>query len=270
VPEQPKPLPISSSFPPRFAAEQEKLFRAVLLILNERKVPYAVSRAFALHEHTGIWRDTKDLDVFMAADHVERTLEILQEHGFSTEVTDPVWLCKVRQGEFYVDLISGMSNAVIRVDQSWIDRGSDSEVLGVPARVLAPEELIASKIFVTFRERFDGADIAHVIYAAGDTIDWNRLLSLAGEHWQMLFWALVLFHYVYPSSHAVPMPVWDDLLAKFRADLDRPDSEAPFRGSLVDEKMFAIDVFEWKLKNVIDEYRERAEPKSGKIVERAA
>ena len=242
----------------------------MLLILNERKVPYAVSGAFALHEHTGIWRDTKDLDVFMAADQVERTLEILREHGFQIEVTDPVWLCKVRQGEYYVDLISGMSNAVIRADQSWVDRGFDSEVLDVPAKVLAPEELIASKIFVAFRERFDGADIAHVIYAAGDKMDWNRLLSLAGEHWQMLLWALVLFHYVYPSSTAVPMQLWDDLLARFRAGLHGPDSEAPFRGSLVDEKMFAIDVNEWKLKNVIDDYRERAEPKIRKVVEPAA
>jgi len=269
VPDQPRPLPVSSSLPPQFAPEQEKLFRAVLLILNERNVPYAVSGAFALHEHTGIWRDTKDLDVFMAADQGKRTLEILQEHGFTIEITDPVWLCKIRQGDYYVDLISGMSNAVIRVDQSWIDRGLDAEVLGVPARVLAPEELIASKIFVTFRERFDGADIAHVIYAAGDRMDWDRLLSLAGEHWQMLFWALVLFHYVYPSSHAVPMPVWNDLIARFRAELDRPDSGAPFRGSLVDEKMFAIDVAEWKLNNVVDEYRERAEPKM-EIVDPAA
>lgn len=242
----------------------------MLLILNERKVPYAVSGAFALHEHTGIWRDTKDLDVFMGADQIERALEILQDHGFKTEITDPVWLCKVRQGEYYVDLISGMSNAVIRVDQSWVDRGFDSEVLGVPARVLAPEELIASKIFVTFRERFDGADIAHVIYAAGDSMDWNRLLSLAGDHWQMLFWALVLFHYIYPSSNTVPMAVWNDLLARFRATLDHPDLHAPFLGSLVDEKMFAIDVNEWRLKNVIDEYRERAEPKIGRIVEPAA
>lgn len=270
MPEQPKPLPVSSSAAPQFAPEQEKLFRAVLLILNERKVPYAVSGAFALHEHTGIWRDTKDLDVFMGADQVERTLEILRDHGFKTEVTDPIWLCKVRQGEYYVDLISGMSNAVIRVDQSWVDRGFDCEVLGVPARVLAPEELIASKIFVTFRERFDGADIAHVIYAAGHSMDWNRLLSLVGEHWPMLFLALVLFHYVYPSSNAVPMQVWDELLARFRDDIDHPDLEAPFRGSLVDEKMFAIDVNEWKLKNIIDDYREQAEPKIGQVAEPAA
>ena len=266
--DQAKPLPVSSSDAPRFAPEQEQLFRSVLQILNERKIPYAVSGAFALHEHTGIWRDTKDLDVFMSADQVAPAMEILRQHGFKTEICDPVWLCKARQGEYYVDLISGMSNAVIRADQSWIDRGFDSQVLGIPVKVLAPEELIASKVFVTFRERFDGADIAHIVYSTGTTLDWNRLLSLVGDHWQMLLWALMLFHYIYPDSNAVPMQIWEELLQRFQAELKAPEST--FRGSLIDEKMFAIDVREWNLPNVIEGYREQAEPKIAAIVKPAA
>jgi len=263
-------LPVSSSEPPRFAPAQEQLFRDVLLLLNERKIPCVVSGAFALHEHTGIWRDTKDLDIFMSADQVAPVIEILQERGFDTEVCDPVWLCKARQGEYFVDLISGMSNAVIRVDQSWIDRAFDSEVLGIPAKVLAPEELIASKIFVAFRERFDGADIAHIVYAAGTSMDWSRLLSLVGQHWEMLLWSLILFHYVYPSSKAVPMLIWDELLTKFRFETENPDAQAPFRGSLVDEKMFAIDTREWKLRDVLAEYREQAQPKIREVTKPAA
>src|SRR5262249_20658021 len=156
---------------------------------------------------------------------------------------------------YFVDLITGMSNAVIRVDQSWIDRGTPIELVGVPARVAAPEELVASKLFVTRRERFDGADIAHVVYAAGHGMDWSRLLHLAGKDWEMLLWSLVLFHYIYPMSKAVPMTIWDELLAKFRADIDNPDINAAFRGSLIDENMFAIDVNEWGLHNVIEQYR---------------
>jgi hypothetical protein len=270
VSEQEKALPVSSSEPPRFAPEQEQLFRDVLRVLNERRIPYVVSGAFALHEHTGIWRDTKDLDIFLSSDMVESAIEILKQRGFEIEICDPVWLCKVRVGEYYVDLISGMSNAVIRVDQSWIDRAFDSEVLGVPTKVLAPEELISSKIFVTFRERFDGADIAHLVYATGNTMDWSRLMSLVGEHWQMLLWTLILFHYIYPSSTAVPMLIWDELLTKCRADLENPDANAPFRGSLIDEKMFAIDIREWKLPNIIEEYRAQAEPKIGQVTEPAA
>jgi hypothetical protein len=270
MPEQQRPLPISSSEPPRFAPEQEELFRTVLLILKERGVPYAVSGAFALHEHTGIWRDTKDLDVFMSLEWVTRAMEILNQSGLETEICDPVWLCKARAAEYYVDLISGMSNAVVRVDQSWIDRAFDSEVLGIPVKVLAPEELIASKIFVAFRERFDGADIAHIVYAAGNSMDWSRLLALVGDHWGMLLWALVLFQYVYPNSNAVPKLIWDELLTKFRADVDNPDPKAPFRGSLVDERMFAIDVAEWKLQNVIDDYRRQALPTQATVAEPAA
>jgi Nucleotidyl transferase of unknown function (DUF2204) len=261
VPERANPLPVSSSQPPRFAAEQEQLFREVLMVLNARMVPYTVSGAFALHEHTGIWRNTKDLDIFLSADNVARTMEALNEHGFETEICDPVWLCKAWRGEFFVDLISGMSNAVVRVDQSWIDRAVDSEVFGIPVKVLAPEELIASKLFVAFRERFDGADIAHVVYAAGKRLDWSRLLSVAGDNWGVLLWSLTLFHYVYPASDAVPNWVWDGLLKKFRAELNNPDLKAPFRGSLIDERMFAIDVYEWGFENLIEKFRADAEPK---------
>lgn len=271
--ERANPLPVSSSRPPRFAAEQEQLFREVLQVLNARMVPYTVSGAFALHEHTGIWRNTKDLDIFLAADHVALTLKALNEHGFETEICDPVWLCKARRGEFFVDFISGMSNAVVRVDQSWIDRGVDSEVFGIPVKVLSPEELIASKLFVAFRERFDGADIAHVVYAAGKRLHWSRLLSLVGDHWGVLLWSLTLFHYVYPSSDAVPNWVWDELLGKFRAELNNPDNEAPFRGSLIDERMFAIDVHEWNLENLIERYRTDARPETEEpklVGERAA
>ena len=270
MPEQERPLPISSSEPPQFAPEQQELFRTVLVILKEHRLPFAVSGAFALHEHTGIWRNTKDLDLFLPLNEIDCAMKLLNAQGLRTEICDPVWLCKVHAGEYFVDLISGMSNAVVRVDQSWIDRGFDSDVLGIPVKVLAPEELIASKIFVAFRERFDGADIAHIIYAAGNSMDWSRLLALVGDHWGMLLWAFVLFQYVYPNSKAVPNLIWDELLTKFRAELDNPDPKAPFRGSLVDERMFAIDVTEWKLQNVIDDYRRQALPNQESVTEEAA
>src|ERR1700737_4788081 len=135
--------------------------------MNSRNFSYVVSGTFALHEHTGIWRDTKDLDLFVTPESIPRICDALECAGFRTEIHDPVWIAKCWRGEYFVDLITGMSNAVMQVDQSWIDRGTSSEVLGIPARVLAPEELIASKIFVLRRERFDGSDIAHVIFALG-------------------------------------------------------------------------------------------------------
>ena len=120
---------------------------------------------------------------------------------------DPVWLAKAHRDDFFVDLITGMSNGVFAVDESWIDRSHPAEVVGVKTRVLAPEELLASKLFVIRRERFDGADIAHIVYASRGKLQWDRVMQLTGPHWEILLWALLLFHYVYPGQASyVPKP----------------------------------------------------------------
>src|SRR5882672_221233 len=77
-------------------------------------------------------------------------------------------------------------------------RSSDlpATVVGIQTHILAAEELLASKLFVVRRERFDGADIAHIIYATAGQLDWSRILELSGAHWEMLFWSLVLFRYI--------------------------------------------------------------------------
>ena len=250
------PLPVSSSTPPEFPPVKLKLFQQVLRLMNAKGVPYAVSGTFALHEHTGIWRQTKDLDLFLAPEDVSKALHFAEEAGFATAIKDPVWLAKIYREQYYVDLISGMSNAVIRVDGSWIERAIPSEAVGIHARVLNAEELIASKIFVTRRERFDGADVVHLIYATRDMLDWDRVFQLVGEHWEMLLWSLIFYRYVYPRhANEVPRRVWHELLARFERDLVDPKLDAPFRGSLIDENMFAIDVKEWGLENEIERYR---------------
>src|ERR1700730_19167788 len=236
--------------------EQATLFEEVLTVLEEKHVPYAVSGAFALRQHTGICRFTKDLDLFMTAETSKEAFTHLRERGFECEVCDPVWLAKARKDEFFVDLITGMSNGVIVVEDSWIERAQPAVVHGVKTRVLAPEELVASKLFVAKRERFDGADIAHVIYGTYKAFDWKRELELVGENWEILFWSLVLFRYVYPAqTHYVPAEVWGELLERFQKAVTKRDSKARFRGSLVDENMFAIDLNEWGLDNLLEERR---------------
>jgi hypothetical protein len=238
--------------------EQEKLFHDVLAALERRGVPYTVSGAFALRQHTGICRETKDLDLFVTAANSPMALDCLRQEGMECEVVDPVWLAKARRGDYFVDLISGMSNGLIVVEDSWIEGSHPAVVYGITTRVLAPEELVASKIFVARRERFDGADIAHVIYGTYGEFDWCRALELVDEHWEMLLWSLVLFRYVYPGqSHYVPSEIWCEMLKRFEREVRHPKPDAKFRGSLVDDNMFAIDVNEWELPNLLAERREQ-------------
>lgn len=250
-------LPVTSSRPTDIPEEQAELFREVLTALEQKRVPYAVSGAFALRQHTGICRFTKDLDLFMTACTGIKVLPYLRKRGFKCEVTDPVWLSKAHKGDFFVDLITGMSNAVLTVEDSWIERARPAVIHGVETRVLAPEELVASKIFVVRRERFDGADIAHVIYGTYRSFDWERELQLVGEHWEMLLWSLLLFRYVYPAqTHYVPAEVWNELLGRLQRRIAHPSPDAEFRGSLVDDNMFAIDLNEWGLANLLVERRQ--------------
>ena len=253
---QPSIVSETSSQPLRLPEEQQVLFREILSLLEERRVPYAIAGAFALQEHTGIRRDTKDLDLFLTAENALRALETLRDEGFHCEVCDPVWLYKAHRDGFFVDLITGMSNAAIVVEDEWIRHSKPAVVHGVHCRVLAAEELLASKLFVTRRERFDGADIAHVIYATRGQLNWQRIMQLAGENWEMLFWALVLFRYAYPAqTQFVPPELWNELIKRFEQVISHPDPKARFRGSLIDDKMFAIDVNEWGLDNLMRESR---------------
>ncbi len=253
---------MSSSAEPELHADQERLYRDVLSLLTSHKISYAVSGAFALQEHTGVRRPVKDLDIFLTSETATSALDLLLKHGFCCEVCDPVWLAKVHRDGFFVDFITGMSNAALAVTSSWINRSRQATILGVPTRILGAEELLASKLFVVRRERFDGADIAHIIFATGGGLDWTRVLELAGAHWEMLLWALLLFRYVYPAqSHFVPLRVWTELMNQLMFRLINPDPLARFRGSLVDENMFAIDVNEWGLDDLLSEYRAcRAKP----------
>jgi Nucleotidyl transferase of unknown function (DUF2204) len=255
VPES-EEVPKTSSFPSEGPREQVELFHDVLQVLENNRVPYAVSGAFALRQHTGICRFTKDLDLFVTAQTAATAMKYLESAGMECDVPDPVWLSKARRDGFFVDLITGMSNGVITVEDSWIERAYPAVVYGVVTRVLAPEELVLSKIFVARRERFDGADIAHVIYGTQGRFDWKREMELVGEHWEMLFWNLLLFRYSYPAhSHFVPEKVWLELLGRFEHEIRNRDPKAAFRGSLVDDNMFAIDVNEWGMENLMEERR---------------
>ena len=90
------------------------------------------------------------------------------------------------------------------------------------------------------------------------------MLSLAGQHWEVLLWNLLLFRYCYPMhSDYVPAALWGELLGQLQAELRSPQPDAPFRGSLIDSLMFAIDVNEWGFANLERDYRQQRAGRMG-------
>lgn len=239
-------LPVTSSEEPMWAPEASECYQGVLRGLLQAEIPFAVSGGFAFHHHTGIWRTTKDLDLALAPSDVPGAFKVLVEEGFETYVQDPVWLAKARRGDYFVDLITGVGNATLTVEPEWIDRAAEDSVLNIRCKVLGAEEMIASKLFVTRRERFDGADIAHLLKARARSLDWDRLRKLTESHWQMLYWHLVLFAYTYPAQvNMIPAEVWRELAERFQRAVTTAVPTESCRGMLIDPKMFAIDVNEW-------------------------
>ena len=239
--EQEKALPVSSSQPPAFCRLQESLFREVIQLLEQNRVPFVISGAFALHEHTGIWRDTKDLDLFLRKDQVVGALQALARAGYRTELTDPLWLAKAYSGLYFIDLIFSSGNGIAIVDEHWLRRAATSRVLDRDALIVPAEEMIWQKAFIQERERFDGADIHHLLRCKGTQLDWDHLLWRFGErHWEVLLVHLITFRFSFPSEKdQVPARVMRDLTGRLeRREADPEASERVCRGTLLSRQQY--------------------------------
>jgi predicted nucleotidyltransferase len=213
---------LEDEVPPETAA----FFRRALRALTDAEVPFLVGGAFAHACFTGIRRSTKDLDLFIRRQDYDRVASLMQAEGWRTELTFPHWLAKVYAGKDFIDLIFNSGNGLTPVDERWFRNNEHAEVLGVPVRIANLEDGLVSKAFIMERERYDGADIAHLLQANAEQLDWTGLLERFGAHWRVLLAHLTLFGYIYPGErHRVPRWVMETLLGRLSAELRQPPAE---------------------------------------------
>lgn len=222
-----------------------------LTILNEASVRFLIGGAFAFERYTGIARNTKDLDLFVHPRDIKRILEVFSKAGYDTELTAPHWLGKAFCGDKFVDLIFSGANGYAEVDDLWFEYAVADEVLGIPVLVCPPEETIWSKSFVMARDRFDGADIAHLILACGTNLDWSRLLDRFGDRWRVLYSHLIMFGFIYPGeSDRIPTWVMNKLCDRLQQETNSPPMvEKLCQGTLLDSMHYRIDVERWGYKD---------------------
>jgi hypothetical protein len=97
------------------------------------------------------------------------------------------------------------------------------------------------------RERYDGADVAHLLWACAERLDWARLLERFGPHWRVLLSHLVLFGFIYPGERdRVPPMVMRHLLDRLVAELNEATPrEAICQGTLVSRAQYLVDIDSW-------------------------
>lgn len=219
----------------------------VLDVLTGASVPFLVGGAYALYRYTGIARFTKDFDIFLLRADRDRVLDLLMREGYETEVSFGHWLAKIHHDDAYVDVIYSSGNGVAEVDAGWFEHSVGDRVLGHAVKLIPPEEMIWSKAFIMERERFDGADVAHLIRGLGEKLDWRRLAARFGDNWRVLLAHLVLFGYAYPGERArIPGSVMDELIARLEAEVwTPPTGERLCRGTILSREQYLMDIDEW-------------------------
>lgn len=238
---------VAKAEPSLKSPEAEPFYADALRILNELGLPYLLAGTYALSAYTGLTRPTKDLDIFCKAGDFTRILAHFKGLGFAIEVEDERWIGKVFRGKDFFDLIFAASNGTMPVGDDWFENARQTEVFGLPVRIVNPTELVSTKCFIQVRHRFDGADIAHTILKAHDQIDWRRLLAHMEVHWEVLLAHLVGFRWIYPSERDhVPRWLMDELMDRLAKQRELPPPQMRIcRGRMLSLSDYEIDVKEW-------------------------
>jgi hypothetical protein len=220
----------------------ERFYVDAVLRLRQAQIPFLVGGAFAYTFYSPIERETKDFDLFLRRGDVDRALTVLGAAGYRTERPFPHWLAKVYSGQDFVDIIYSSGNGVVCVDGEWFRHAVDHEVLGLALQLCPPEEMIWSKAFIQERERFDGADVLHLIRELGSSLDWARMLERFAGHWRVLLAHIVLFGFVYPDHRdCIPHWVTSELLCRVERERSEPDNHFCM-GTLLSREQYLYDL----------------------------
>ena len=229
------------------SASSIRFYRHALAILKEAEIPHLVGGAYAFARYTGIERHTKDFDVFIRREDFGRAAWAFRKAGYKAELTFPHWLGKAFQEDDFVDLIFSAGNGVAEVDDLWFEHAVKDQVFGVDVELIPAEEMIWSKGLIMERERFDGADVNHILRAAGDKLDWRRLVDRYGPYWRALYAHLVLFGFVYPGDRGkVPAWVMEELAGRMQAETAAGSADEKIcNGTIISRQQYLKDIGDW-------------------------
>ena len=226
--------------------EERQAYQRALRALNEAGVKYVISGLYALYEYTGIYRKTKDLDVFVEPGVVVEAARVLKAAGFNVYLEQAHWIAKAMWDDKQTDLIYGMGNGMAFIDELWYDRSRPSILAATPVRMAPPEDLIWHRLFVSERHRSDSADVLHLFLCRGHELDWEHLIKRVGNDWRLLLAQIHLFDFVYPGHRAhVPQWVRQDLYKRAAEAIDEVGDPKTCCGTMISRFSYTIDVNEW-------------------------
>jgi hypothetical protein len=155
-------------------AEIEHALKRAAAALNQAGIPFLLGGSLASWARGG--PETRhDLDLMLKPQDVERALEALTEAGMRPERPPEEWLVKAWDGDTLVDLIYCPKG--LPMDDDVIARGEVLSVLGMEIRVMALEDVMATKLMALTEHSLRYEGLLQIARALREQIDWHVVRS---------------------------------------------------------------------------------------------
>jgi hypothetical protein len=217
------------------------IYEAVIDAAEAAGVPFAVGGAFGLATYTNVWRDTKDLDLFVLPRDRRRMISLVTRAGLTDYYEqlpyDRRWIYRATADGVIVDTIWAMANRRARVDEWWLS-GPEVLMRGRTVKVVPAEAMLWDKLYIMQRERCDWPDIMNLLYTQGVTLEWRTIFDRIGGDVPLLTGALSVFRWLSPGvSRRFPQWLWKAV------QLPLPGPERP--RAVVREHVTLLDSRPW-------------------------
>jgi predicted nucleotidyltransferase len=173
---------------PGFTAIEHALKRSAAS-LRDAGIPFLLGGSLASWARGG--PETRhDLDLMIRKQDAERALDVLVEAGMRGERPPEGWLLKAWDGETLVDLIYEPKG--LPMTDEVIARGDEMSVLGVEMRVMALEDVMATKLMSLTEHRLDYEGLLQIARSLREQIDWRAVRErTAGSPFADAFFVLL-------------------------------------------------------------------------------
>jgi hypothetical protein len=153
-------------------AEIEHALKRSAAALREEGIPFLLGGSLASWARGGP-PTRHDLDLIIKPEDAERALKTLEDAGMRPERPPEDWLLKAWDGDTLVDLIYCPKG--LPVDDELIGRGEELSVLGMDIRVMALEDVMATKLMALTEHSLRYEGLLQIARALREQIDWAEV-----------------------------------------------------------------------------------------------
>jgi hypothetical protein len=159
-------------------ADIEHALKRSAAALREAGIPFLLGGSLASWARGG--PETRhDLDLIIKPENAERALEALRDAGMRPERPPEEWLLKAWDGDTLVDLIYCPKG--LPVDDDLIARGEELSVLGMDIRVMALEDVMATKLLALTEHSLRYEGLLQIARALREQIDWPAVRARTAD-----------------------------------------------------------------------------------------